>query len=140
MQLDTVITGLKLLTALSLVCVTHLVLLPYFLKPEEFFIKRFRPEHNHKFTHADLLARAFLGAGLISTGLYSLALCLALSLVVGTAWAWAWVWLVLTLDGGVVVGTGCYIGFRILRYRKLAADERLAALGGETGVFVRRSP
>lgn len=138
MQLDTVITGLKLLTALLLVCVAYLVLLPYFLKPEEFFIKRLRPERNHKFTHAQLLVRAFLGAGLLSAGLYSLAICLVLGLVLNIAWAW--VWLALTLGGGIVVGTGCYIGFRILRYRKLAPDERWAVLGGEAGVFVRRRP
>lgn len=56
MQLDTVITGLKLLTALLLVCVAYLVLLPYFLRPEEFFIKRLRPERNHKFTIRSFLS------------------------------------------------------------------------------------
>ena len=134
MELDTVITGLKLLTALLLLCVTFLVVLPYFVKPEEFFVKRLRPNNNHRLTHTQLLVRAFGGAGLLSAGLYSLATVLVLSLVMDIAWAW----LIVTLGGGMVVSTGHYIRFRLDRYRKLAPDERHSMKDGDAGVFVRR--
>ena len=38
--MDDVVTSLKLIMALLLVGASYLFLLPYFLKPEEFFIKR----------------------------------------------------------------------------------------------------
>ena len=136
MELDTVMTGLKLLTALLLICVTFLVVLPYFVKPEEFFVKRLRPNNNHRLMHTQLLVRAFGGAGLLSASLYSLATVLVLSLVTDIALARAW--LIVTLGGGMVVGTGHYIRFRLDRYRKLAPDERHSMEDGDAGVFVRR--
>ena len=41
--------------------------LSYFKSPEYFFIKRFRPNDDVKYTHTQLLFRAFIGLGLIST-------------------------------------------------------------------------
>ena len=128
--MDIAITGLRLLTALVLMCVTYLVVWPYFAKPEEFFVKQLRPEANRKITHSQLLVRAFLGMGLITAGLHSLALCLVLNLVLHLTNIF-WVWLGMTLGGGIVVGTGHYVVFRLLRYRKL--DENAC-------VFVQRKP
>ena len=136
MQVDPVVSGLILLTALLLLCVNHLVILPYLVKPEEFFVKRLRPRGHHKFTHAHLLARAF-GSGFISAGLHSLAFCLALSLVLD--FDWTWVWLVLTLGGGLLVGVGNCIYFRCWRYRRLAPSVRKGKLDGAKDLFERRS-
>ena len=113
MQLDTVIPALKLLTALFLLCVNYLVLLPYLVKPEKFYIRPLRQARNHKVTHAQLIVRAFGGVGIVSAGLHSLAFCLALSLVLD--FVWIWVWLALTFGGGLVLGTGFYIRFRLQR-------------------------
>ena len=57
-----------------LVCVAFLVFLPYFTKPEEFYIKRFRPGAAHQFTQAQLLFRAFVGIGFLYTGTFAAAL------------------------------------------------------------------
>lgn len=136
MPLDAVITGVKLLTSLLLVCATYLVFLPYFAKPEEFFIRRLRPRDDRRFTHAQLLIRAFGGAGLVSAGMYSLAFCLVFSLVLDVVWMWAWP--AMTLGGGVMLGVGHYARFRLSRYRKLTPSEQRAMTDGDPGVFVRR--
>lgn len=136
MQLDTLFTGIKLLTAVLLLCGTYLVLLPYFFRPEDFFIKGLRPKDRNEVTHGQLLFRAFGGAGLISASLFSLAWCLVLSLVVDLAWAW--VWSVMTLGGGAVLGAGHYVGFRLIRYRRLAPNERQTEMDADSGLFVLR--
>lgn len=136
MQLDTVVTGTTLLTALLLLFVTYLVILPYFVKPEEFFIERLRPEDHHGVSHRQLLFRAFGGAGLVSAGLQSLAFCLAFSLVQDVYWVW--VWPAMTLGGSLVLGVGHYIGFRCFRYRRLAPHERRPTMDGGAVLFVRR--
>ena len=135
--MDTAVTSLKLLSALSLIGVIYLVLLPYFWKPEEFFVERLRPERNQGLTHGQLLVRAFVGAGLVSAALHSLAFCIALSLVLDLKWAWMWP--AMTLSGGLVVGTGTYLGFRFLRYRRLTSDERARDEWSTGDVFARRA-
>ena len=140
--MDDVVTSLKLIMALLLVGASYLCILPYFVKPEEFFIKRLRSDANQGITHTQLLCRAFVGIGLISGGLNSLALCLVFSLVlhsIDTVWAWAWVWLAITMGGGTLVGAGHYIYFRFLRYKRLTPNERQATEARNSGVFVWRT-
>ena len=94
------------------------------------------PEDSRKFTHTQLLVRAFIGTGLISASLYSLAWCLIFSLVLDLMWVWVWV--MLTLASGLMTGIGHYIGFRLFRYRKLTPNEREDNVDGGAGIFVRR--
>lgn len=140
--MDDVVTSLKLIMALLLVGASYLFLLPYFLKPEEFFIKRLRSDANQGITHTQLLCRAFVGIGFISGGLNSLALCLVFSIAlhsIDTVWAWAWVWLTITMGGGTLMGAGHYIYFRFLRYKRLTPNERQATGDRNSGVFVWRT-
>ena len=118
MQFDpiAVIKGVKLLAAISLLCINYLLILPYFHKPEEFFAKSLRPKANHGFTHRQLLFRAFAGVGLISSGVWALAFTLAFSAVSDIAW---WMWPAITFGGGTIVGAAEYAYFRFVRFRKL---------------------
>ena len=111
-----IIKGVKLLAAISLLCVNYLAILPYFHKPEEFFIKSLRPESDSQFTHNQLLFRAFVGVGFISTGVWALAFTLAFSVVSDIAW---WMWPAITLGGGTIVGAAEYAYFRLVRYRRM---------------------
>ena len=140
--MDDVVTSLKLIMARLLVGASYLFLLPYFVKPEAFFIKRLRSDANQGITHTQLLCRAFVGIGFISGGLNSLALCLVFSLAlhsIDTVWAWAWVWLAITMGGGTLVGAGHHIYFRFLRYKRLTPSERQATEARNSGVFVWRT-
>ena len=113
-----IIKGVKLLAAISLLCVNYLAILPYFHKPEEFFIKSLRPESDSQFTHKQLLFRAFVGVGFISTGVWALAFTLAFSVVSDIAW---WMWPAITFGAGTIVGAAEYAYFRLVRYRRLEA-------------------
>ena len=130
--MEVTITGLRLLIGLFLVCTTFGVLIPYFARPEDFFIKRLRPRSNHVVTHAQLLVRAFIG-GLISSALHALGYVLLIGLSLE-------LWLALTLAGGLVLGMLGYAYFRIVRYRRLASNERQPMAEAGEGGFVRREP
>ena len=99
-----------------LVCVAFLVFLPYFTKPEEFYIKRFRPGAAHQFTQAQLLFRAFVGIGFLYTGTFAAAFTLVFS--IGERGVWVWFWPIMTFGAGPVLGAVYYIYFRNWRYRK----------------------
>ena len=137
MQMDAALTGLTLLAALLLIGVTYGVILPYFWRPEDFFIKRFRSESNQRFTHRQLLFRAFVGCGLIHSGVHWLAFYLALGPVTELS---PGVWIVPPiLVIGLIVGAGTYVGLRFSRYRKLSPEERESMVADDTAVFVRRT-
>ena len=102
---------------------------------EDWFIKRLRPKSGDRITHNQLLVRAFIGVGLVSSGAWVLGYLLVVGLVIG--WTFG-AWLPTTLGGGLVVGTGAYVYFRFRRYRKQAPDERESTVDGAASVFVRR--
>ena len=122
------------LLAGMLVAVTgYLTALAYFLKPEEFFVKRLRPSPERAVSHRELLLRAYGGAGLVHTSIQAVGFYLAYQDPS------AWVWVVLTLIMSPALGSMAYAYFRFERYRKASPDER-ASRGWEDGVFVLRAP
>ena len=132
-----VAVGLRLMFALLFLFLTHGVLLPYFWRPKEFFIKPLRAGSDDAVTHPQLLFRAFIGVGLISTGFHSAAFFLAFGLFTDLSFE---VWLIPTLGVGLVLGAGSYIGFKFGRYRKLTPTERQSTLNDVSGNFIRRRP
>ena len=121
---------MKLVTGMSLACAAFRVIFPYVWKPEEFFIKRFRPKG--KTTNMQLLARAFGGSGVTAA---------AWALGSGLIWGLRLdAWLTVTLFGAIAGGTVIYIILRFFTYRKLPPHDAGDMLGGTGAVFVRRSP
>ena len=104
--MDVFITSLRLLTGLALVIVSFGVFLPYSVRPERFFIKRLRPTSGRKITHRQLLARAFIGAGLLPAGAWMLGYLLIVRNVTGMSLRdQITVWLTVTLVGGPIMGS-----------------------------------
>ena len=122
--MDAAITSLRLLTGLALVIVSFGVFLPYSTRPEDFFIKRLRPTSGHKITHGQLLARAFIGAGLLYPGAWMLSYLLIVRNVTGMSLRdQITVWLIVTLVAGPIIGSLVYSDFRLRRYHRLIPDE-----------------
>ena len=135
--MDAAITSLRLLTGLALVIVSFGVFLPYSIRPEEFFIKRLRPTSGHKITHRQLLARAFIGAGLLYPGAWMLSYLLIVRNVTGMSLRdQITVWLIVTLVAGPIMGSLVYLHLRLRRYRRLIPDEPVNLEAG----FVLRKP
>ncbi len=130
-------TFVNLRPVVGILCMvgTCLVILPYFTTPEGFFIKRLRPKTDHKITHAQLLARAFIGVGLIHSSVH----LLAFSLILDFSLYLPLLECLIVACGCLFVGSITYFWFRSSRYRKLAPDElRAAGDDGSTGIFVLR--
>ena len=122
--MDVFITSLRLLTGLALVIVSFGVFLPYSVRPERFFIKRLRPTSGRKITHRQLLARAFIGAGLLPAGAWMLGYLLIVRNVTGMSLRdQITVWLTVTLVGGPIIGSLVYSHFRLRRYHRLTPGE-----------------
>ena len=118
--MDATIPVVKFLLALALVTFVHMALLPYFRAPETFFIERLRRGGERQVSHAHLLIRAFVGIGLVCSGVWALAFTLALSVVLDVS---VFTWLAITLGGFAVVGTCEYVNFRLFKYRVKTLDE-----------------
>ncbi len=103
--------GVRFLTGLLILGAVFMVILPYFRKPEDFFIKRFRPKNHDEYTHAQLLFRAYIGAGLIGSSIFALGWSIAFQMPL-------WMWAAIALFGASASGTVTYMYFRLWRYRK----------------------
>ena len=100
----------------------------YCAKPEDFPIKRLRLSPACKLSHSELIIRAYIGAGLVSSTFFALPYAvLGLYGLVG--------WTTVTFIGGVMVGTGTYLYFRLSRYRRLTSSESQAK---DAGTFILR--
>ena len=125
--------GASLLLGMLVVAAGYLTVCAYFLKPEEFYVKRFRPAAGRAVSHRALILRAYVGIGLVHTGVQGVGFYLAnreLS---------AWTWVILALAMCPILGSVAYAHFRLSRYRKASPDERASGGWGE-GVFVLRAP
>ena len=135
--MDVAITSLRLLTGLALVIVSFGVFLPYSVRPERFLIKRLRPTSGRKITHRQLLARAFIGAGLLPAGAWMLGYLLIVRNVTGMSLRdQITVWLTVTLVGVLIGGPLAYSHFRLRRYHRLTPGEPANLEAG----FVLRKP
>ena len=135
--MDVFITSLRLLTGLALVIVSFGGFLPYSVRPERFFIKRLRPTSGRKITHRQLLARAFIGAGLLPAGAWMLGYLLIVRNVTGMSLRdQITVWLTVTLVGVLIGGPLAYAYFRLRRYHRLIPGEPANLEAG----FVLRKP
>ena len=123
----------NLLAGMLIVGTGYLTALSYFLKPEEFFVKRFRPPRARAVSHRELLLRAYGGAGLVHTSIQAVGFYLA------NQDPSAWVWVVLALIMCPILGSMAYAYFRFERYRRASPDERASGGWGD-GVFVLRAP
>ena len=128
---------LKIVRVLSGIAISlgaSVVALPSFVKPEDFFIKRLRPDPDLEITHARLLAMAFCG-GLLTIS----AALLGGALVYGEISPYSLkLWLVVTLVVGTSLGAAIYIYYRLWRYRELAPEERGFSGSQRRSVFIRR--
>lgn len=127
------IVRVNLLAGILAAATGYLIALAYFLKPEEFYVKRLRPSPARAVSHRELLLRAYGGAGLVHTSIQAVGFYLAYQNPS------AWVWVVLTLIMCPILGSMAYAYFRFERYRKASPDER-ASRGWGDGVFVLRAP
>ena len=134
MDLLAIPTGVRVLAGIIVTLAASVVALPYFARPEDFFIRRLRPDPDRQITHSRLLAMVFLGGPLsvsaamlgvaLVTGEFSayfLRLCLAATLVVGS-----------------FIGAGIYAYSRLWRYRKLSPQELGHSGSRGRSVFIRR--
>ena len=122
--MDAAITSLRLLTGLVLAIISFGIFIPYSVRPERFLIKRLRPTSDHKITHRQLLARAFIGAGLLPAGAWMLGYLLIVRNVTGMSLQdQITVWLTVTLVGGPIIGSLVYSHFRLRRYHGLTPGE-----------------
>ena len=135
MDAQSIPLGLRILIAFPIMFVVGSVL-SYFKSPEDFFIKRFRPNDDAKYTHAQLLFRAFIGLGLIST-------ILLLGPVVVIAYDGFTelrpVWIAMALTIGLFLAISSYLYFRIWRYVEIAPSEQGAPLSSTPRIFIRRA-
>ena len=135
--MDVFINSLRILTGLALVIVSWVVFLPYSTRPEDFYIKRLRPKSGHKITNRQLLARAFIGVGLLHIHAWMLGYRLLINNVASTSLRdEITVWFSVTLVVGVIGGSFAYTYLRLERYRRLIPD---GPVNLET-VFVLRKP
>ena len=125
--------GASLLLGMLVVAAGYLTVCAYFLKPEEFYVKRFRPAAGRAVSHRALILRAYVGIGLVHTSVQCVGFYLAnreLS---------AWTWAILALAMCPALGSMAYAHFRLSRYRKASPDERASGDWGG-GAFVLRAP
>ncbi len=131
MDFMTILKIVRVLSGIAISLGASAVALPYFVKPEDFFIKRLRPDPDLEITHARLLAMAFRG-GLLTIS----AALLGGTLVYGEISAYSLSSVLLV--GGSSLGVGIYIYYRLWRYRELAPEERGFSDSQSGSVFIRR--
>ena len=94
----------------------------YWGKPEEFFIRRLRPGNDAKYTHAQLLFRAFMGAGLIPVALASFGIFIITSddalIELRPEWFFS------VLPFALALAICSYLHFRIWRYVEVVRSGR----------------
>ncbi len=127
---------LRLLIAIALWFAGGSTLL-YWGKPEEFFIRRFRPSRDVEYTHAQLLFRAFGGVGLISVALASFGVFVIISDDALVELRREWVFSVLPL--GLASAICSYIHFRVWRYVEIVPSGRDGQVSTGQRIFVRRA-
>lgn len=114
--MDTAVAGLQVVVGMLLAATAFGVVQSYFMRPEDFFVKRLRPERERKVTHAQLLARAYLGAGLLAAGLWMLGFLLVVGIVTGGMPGTLLLWISVTLGASLVTGSLAYFRLRLGRY------------------------
>ncbi len=136
MEIQSIPLGLRILIGFSIL-IAAVYISEYFRRPEDFFIKRLRPNEGIQYTHVQLLFRAFIGVGLISVTPFILGISVIgyddapvdlkrASIAIG-----------LTL--GLFLGLCSYLYFRIWRYVEIFPSGRGASASGEQRVFIRRA-
>ena len=129
--MDTAIAGLQLVLGMSLAAMAVGVVHSYFMRPEDFFVKRLRPEREPRVTHMRLLVRAYLGAGLLTSCLWILGYLLVVAIVIGGFPGTLLVWLSVTLGASLATGSFAYFYLRLRRYGRPAPG---------AGYFTMRKP
>ena len=134
MDLVTILKIVRVLSGIAISLGASAVAFPYFAQPEDFFIKRLRPDPDLEITRARLIATAFCGGTLsISAAL------LGGALIHGEISAYSLkLWLVCTLVVGSSLGAGFYIYYRLWRYRELTPEDHEFSGSQGRSVFVRR--
>lgn len=125
--------GASLPAGMLVVAIGYLTVCAYFLKPEEFYVKRFRPAAGRAVSHRALILRAYGGIGLVHTSVQGVGFYLASREL--SAWDWA----IIALAMCPILGSMTYAYFRLARYRKASPAER-ASEGWGDGAFVLRAP
>ena len=136
MDTESIPLGLRFLIALPVMLIAGSIL-SYFKSPEGYFIKRLRPKDDVKYTHAQLLFRAFIGLGLISTTLLFSGVLIIVSDDIFIELRPEWVFSMLPI--GLVFAIGSYLHFRIWRYVEIAPSGQGASASGGKRVFARRA-
>ena len=103
----------------------------YFRKPEDFPVKRLRPQKGAEYTNSQLAFRALMSA-LLPTPVLMLWLAMLTSDEAFLEWRISQV--VTAVIVNLYLGISSYIYFRLWRYRELTPNQR----GGSERVFVRR--
>ena len=125
--------GASLPAGMLVAATGYLTVCAYFLKPEEFYVKRFRPAAGRAISHRALILRAYVGIGLVHTSVQGVGFYLA------NRESSAWTWVIIALAMCPILGSTTYAYFRLARYRKASPDER-ASEGWGDGAFVLRAP
>jgi len=125
--------GMGLPAGMLVVAIGYLTVCAYFLKPEEFYVKRFRPAAGRAVSHRALILRAYVGIGLVHTSVQCVGFYLA------NRESSAWDWAIMVLAVCPLLGSMAYAYFRLARYRKTSPDERASGKWGG-GAFVLRAP
>ena len=136
MEIQSIPLGLRILIGFPIMAAA-VYISEYFRRPEDFFIKRLRPNEGIQYTHAQLLFRAFIGVGLISVTPFILGIS-----VIGYGDApvelrRASIAIGLTL--GLFLGLCSYLYFRIWRYVEIVPSGQGASASGEQRIFIRRA-
>ena len=128
--MDVALAVLKI-TALLFAVIAFAFTVNYCAKPEDFSIKRLRLSRARRLSHSELIIRAYIGAGLVSSAFFALPyVILGLYDVTG--------WFKVTSIGGLMIGTGTYCYFRLSRYRKLTSSELQSGNDAKPGTFCLR--
>ncbi len=128
--MDSALSIFQLVAGMLLATSAFWFVQPYFLRPEDFFLKRLRPERERKIVHAQLLLRAYLGAGLLTTSLWMFGMLLVLGHMTGTSPVTFLVGIPVTLVTSLLVGSLGYLHLR-RRYGRQAPG---------AGYFTMRKP
>ena len=134
MDFTTILKIVRVLSGIALSLGASAVALPYFAQPEDFFIKKLRPDTNLEITHTRLLAMAF-GGGLLCVSVAPLGGFLIYGEI---SVYFLRVWPVVTLVAGSSLAVGIYIYYRLWRYRELTPEERRPSGSRGRSIFVRR--
>lgn len=136
MDIQLIPLGLRILIAVPLMFMAGSIL-SYFKSPEDYFIKRLRPKGDVKYTHAQLLFRAFIGLGLVWP---ALAFSGILIIVSDDAFIELRPEFVLSaLPISLFSSIGSYIYFRLWRYVEIDPSEQDVLVSGGQRTFVRRA-